>query len=211
MKVVDPNRSKNMEFRKIEIRNGRHERGWVKNVCAIGLSHGFLEPLESTGLVFVHEYAMRLVSTLQRGQVNQVDIDTYNTVTNELFDFWFGFVTAHFSLSLRDDTPYWHDRSSLGVTNLGATLETLRGSTKQGEPYVISTPAYASLCAGMNFIPTTISDVDSWNIYRKSSKSEELSMLWKIREDKNILLKKVVNFLPTHYQYLKENIYFETE
>ena len=43
------------------MRVGVHKRIYSKNVCAIGLAAGFIEPLESNGLFTVHEFLMQLV------------------------------------------------------------------------------------------------------------------------------------------------------
>ena len=48
-----------LEYKHIKMRTGIHKRTWVKNVCAIGLSAGFIEPLESNGLYTVHEFLLR--------------------------------------------------------------------------------------------------------------------------------------------------------
>ena len=54
MTVYNPNRVTNdLNFRQINFRTGIHERTWVKNVLAIGLSAAFIEPLESNGLFSV--------------------------------------------------------------------------------------------------------------------------------------------------------------
>jgi hypothetical protein len=55
-----------LEFKNIKMRVGIHNRIWVKNVVAIGLSAGFIEPLESNGLFTVHEFLIKLVRNLQR-------------------------------------------------------------------------------------------------------------------------------------------------
>ena len=60
----------NYELRHIDIKNGKHDKAWYKNVVAVGLSWGFLEPLESTGLLTTHEQIIRLIETLStRGGV----------------------------------------------------------------------------------------------------------------------------------------------
>ena len=51
------------------MRVGIHKRLWVKNVVAIGLSAGFIEPLESNGLYSVHEFLNYLIRNMQREKV----------------------------------------------------------------------------------------------------------------------------------------------
>ena len=98
-----------LEYKHIKMRTGIHKRTWVKNVCAIGLSAGFIEPLESNGLYTVHEFLLRLVSILQREYVSQWDRDVYNSGVKIIFLGFMEFVAMHFALSHRDDTEYWRD------------------------------------------------------------------------------------------------------
>jgi hypothetical protein len=99
-----------LEFKNIKMRVGIHDRIWVKNVAAIGLSAGFIEPLESSGLYTVHEFLFKLVRTLGRdkdGYVNQFDKDAYNFTCQSQFKGFAQFVALHYALSHRDDTEYW--------------------------------------------------------------------------------------------------------
>jgi tryptophan halogenase len=98
-----------LKFREIDMRVGIHERTFVKNVVAIGLSAGFIEPLESNGLFSVHEFLFKLVDILQRGEISQFDRDMYNVSVKDLFTNFAKFVALHYALSHRDDTEYWRD------------------------------------------------------------------------------------------------------
>lgn len=94
-------------FNDIKMRVGIHERTWVKNVVAIGLSAGFIEPLESNGLFTVHTFLYHLIRALERGSVSQWTKDVYNrSVYLEYFKFA-EFIRMHYALSIRKDTPYW--------------------------------------------------------------------------------------------------------
>ena len=57
-----------LDYKLIDIKNGRYERPWVNNVVAVGLANGFVEPLESSGLVTVHE----ALDTIVRVEINKV-------------------------------------------------------------------------------------------------------------------------------------------
>ena len=69
--------NKDLEFSHIKMRIGRHKRFWVKNVVAVGLSSGFIEPLESNGLFTVHENLINLIKILRRGNPNQFSRDLF--------------------------------------------------------------------------------------------------------------------------------------
>ena len=109
---------------------GIYERIFVKNVCAIGLAAGFIEPLESNGLLSVHEFLFKLIHVLKRGKVTQWDRDNFNVSCKTFFDEFAEFVALHYALSKRNDTHYWRDISNksfytnrMGNTGLKATLE----------------------------------------------------------------------------------------
>lgn len=99
----------NLSFKNINMKVGIHKRTFVKNVVAIGLSAGFIEPLESNGLFSVHEFLFKLVDILQRGNISEFDRDMYNISVKDLFDNFAKFVSLHYALSHRDDTDYWRD------------------------------------------------------------------------------------------------------
>ena len=96
-----------LEFKDVPMRVGIHKRTWVKNVVAIGLSAGFIEPLESNGLFSVHEFLWKLLKSLQRPAVTQWDIDVYNASCLNIFRNFAEFVALHYALSIRNDTEYW--------------------------------------------------------------------------------------------------------
>jgi tryptophan halogenase len=98
-----------LEFKDIKMRVGIHERTFVKNVVAIGLSAGFIEPLESNGLFSVHEFLFKLIDVLQRGSISQFDRDMYNVSVKDLFDNFAKFVALHYALSHREDSNYWKE------------------------------------------------------------------------------------------------------
>jgi tryptophan halogenase len=98
-----------LDFKDIKMRVGLHERTFVKNVVAIGLSAGFIEPLESNGLFTVHEFLFKLIDILQRNEVSQFDRDMYNVSVKNLFHGFAKFVALHYALSHRNDTEYWKE------------------------------------------------------------------------------------------------------
>jgi len=97
----------NAKFIDIKMRVGIHERTWVKNTVAIGLSAGFIEPLESTGLFTVHNFLFQLIRALEREKVSQWAIDVYNRAVYLDYYRLVEFIRMHYALSIRNDTPYW--------------------------------------------------------------------------------------------------------
>jgi tryptophan halogenase len=79
-------RVENLEFNYLDIRTGRHSRAWVGNCVGIGISYGFLEPLESTGLSLTQLSIFDLASGLTSGLPAETVSATFNQRQAELFD-----------------------------------------------------------------------------------------------------------------------------
>ena len=103
-----------VETKKINIRHGVRERSWVKNVVGVGLSYGFVEPLESTSIVSTIVTIQRLTQALdlKDGVVNAFDRDGYNYSVEIEMTNHRDFVALHYKLTSRDDTPYWKYQQS---------------------------------------------------------------------------------------------------
>jgi len=95
------------KFMNIKMKCGIHERVFVKNVVAIGLANGFVEPLESNGLFSIHEFLIALVRNLRRGEVTQWDKDNFTFACKSIYYGFVEFVGLHYALSTRNDTEYW--------------------------------------------------------------------------------------------------------
>lgn len=95
-------------YRQVKFKTGITQKVWNKNVVGIGLSSNFIEPLESNGILMIHEFILMLCDVLsRRDKVNAIDINTFNLrARNTFYDFAY-FVAFHFGLQTRDDTPYW--------------------------------------------------------------------------------------------------------
>lgn len=100
-------RANDSEPRVIKMRVGRSRRSWVNNCVAIGLSSGFLEPLESTAIMSVELQARWLLYYLPTSDFEEPLRDQFNNACERLYDEIRDFLCIHFSQSTRDDTPYW--------------------------------------------------------------------------------------------------------
>ena len=121
-----------LEFRKIKMKTGIHKRLFVKNVVAIGLSAGFIEPLESNGLFSVHEFLIELVRNLRRDYITQWDKDNFTFSCKSIFYKFAEFVGMHYALSERNDTEYWRANNK---KEWEESLISLKPKTQIGDLY----------------------------------------------------------------------------
>lgn len=95
------------EPRVIAMNVGRLRRSWVGNCLAVGLSAGFVEPLESTAIHLIQTAIRRFVDHLPGRTLNTALIDRYNLLTTDMYDDIRDFIMLHYCTSNRDDSPFW--------------------------------------------------------------------------------------------------------
>ncbi|WP_340054622.1 tryptophan 7-halogenase, partial [Pseudomonas sp. JAI120] len=93
--------------RAIRFRPGKRHRAWEKNVVAIGLSAGFLEPLESTSIHLINTGITKLLGLFPHRGFAAADIAEYNRQHDFEFTDVRDFIVAHYKVTDREDTPYW--------------------------------------------------------------------------------------------------------
>ncbi|MDP6184741.1 MAG: tryptophan 7-halogenase, partial [Gammaproteobacteria bacterium] len=96
-----------VEARHLEMRVGRLERHWEQNCLAVGLSQGFIEPLEATALMIVQDTIENFISLYERGGFTDKYQRDFNTKVNLIFDSIKDFIFMHYKLNSRSDTDYW--------------------------------------------------------------------------------------------------------
>ena len=84
------------------------EKIWVGNTLAIGLSAGFIEPLESGGLFSVHEFLFNFIQFADPkvDTLSGLQRDWFNAACHVKFMTFRDFVVHHFTAAFKDDTPY---------------------------------------------------------------------------------------------------------
>jgi tryptophan halogenase len=99
--------ARDVEANHLRMRIGRNRRSWVRNCVAIGLSSGFVEPLESTGIFFIQHGIEQLVRYFPGDDWDEGLADGYNRRVARCLDGVREFLVLHYKAATRDDTPYW--------------------------------------------------------------------------------------------------------
>jgi flavin-dependent dehydrogenase len=98
-----------LETRKIRFEGGYRETNWVKNCVAIGLSSGFFEPLEATGIVFAEVSASMVANLFPWAGDFETSARQFNDIMRRRYERTLDFIKLHYSISQRRDSDFWRD------------------------------------------------------------------------------------------------------
>jgi tryptophan halogenase len=102
--------------RVLRFRAGRRKASWRKNVIAVGLSSGFLEPLESTSIYLSQMAITYLIERFTMGgRIEPRDRDEFNRLVDMEYDRVRDFLILHFHATTRDDSEYWNHVRTMSV------------------------------------------------------------------------------------------------
>jgi tryptophan halogenase len=99
----------------IRFKPGQREKTWSHNCVAIGLSSGFLEPIESTSIHLIQRGIIRLMQMFPTEGVSQADVEEYNRQAWSEIEHIRDFIILHYHVTNRSDTPYWRDARNMEV------------------------------------------------------------------------------------------------
>lgn len=222
----DKTRAEEAVMNHVKIKHGYRKRAWVNNVVGIGLSYGFVEPLESTGLLTIHENLIKLVEVLNRrqGYITRTEKEAYNLSCEYDVLRFRDFVSQHYSLSMRTDTPYWQWCTQLneycpeqfGSFKLfNEAYPTFLGMITNGRQYSTDFMGNTFIAAGMGVRPiSTEKLLEYGNFIFSSPKEEKTYELENVRQTWNEYKEDLISYiqtLPSSYEFLQQHIYKNTD
>ena len=135
---------------------GKRNLFWNKNVVAIGLSAGFLEPLESTSIYLIQEGITALLELFPDSQFRSSDAAEYNAKMDLYFERVRDFLLLHYVATERDDSPMWtYFRNMTLPDSLKEKIEawTSRGHIIKYEFGAFLPPSWVAVMVGQRLVP----------------------------------------------------------
>jgi len=142
--------------RPLRFTTGRRRLSWNRNVVAIGLSGGFLEPLESTSIHLIQDGITELIQLFPDKAFQQSDIDEYNRRMALHYERVRDFLLLHYVATQRDDSEMWRYFRSMALPDsLQEKIDawTTRGYIIKYEFGLFLPPSWIAVMMGQNLMP----------------------------------------------------------
>ncbi len=120
-----------VESRHLKMKVGRVEKHWHRNCLAVGLSQGFIEPLEATALNLVCNTVDDFIKTVDSDPSPGAGRDAFNERVNGRFEHVRDYIVAHYIMNSRTDTDYWRENGE--NKHVSDTLQQILGIWTSGK------------------------------------------------------------------------------
>lgn len=184
------------EPRVIKYKTGRRKVFWNKNCVALGLSGGFVEPLESTSIYMFMNGIVRLMKMFPFGGVTKTLADEYNQQSIAELENIRDFIILHYHATSREDSEFWRYCKNMSVPDsLTHRIELFResGFAFQGERELFRLESWTHVMLGQGIMPK------SYHSIFKTMSDEEL--VGHLSNTRNTIA-NAVSKLPNHQDFI---------
>ncbi|MDR7232364.1 tryptophan halogenase [Caulobacter sp. BE264] len=176
---------------------GRRKKQWFKNVVAVGLSSGFLEPLESTSIHLIQVAVTTLLELFPHRGFDPADEDEYNRVMDLEFERIRDFLVLHYHANQRDDSPFWIERREGPIPDSLAYKMALfreRGAVVGYKDGFFLEPSWLAVYFGQNILPDGHDPLVA---------ASDPARTTQIMSDLAAAVTRTVDAMPTHESFLR--------
>nr|WP_314860066.1 tryptophan halogenase family protein [uncultured Undibacterium sp.] len=184
------------EPRQLRFTTGRRRKSWLKNCVAIGLSAGFLEPLESTSLSLIETAVGALIQNFPDCDFRPELADEFNRQLSVRYESVRDFIIMHYKLTNRSDTEFWRYCSNMQIPDsLSHQIELFRecGRVVVYDQNGFLEPSLISIMMGLGVTPKAydpfVEQIDINNLRRHFSQLQNAIAL-------------TVRDMPDHSEYI---------
>jgi tryptophan halogenase len=180
----------------IRFTTGARRKQWYRNCIAIGLSGGFMEPLESTSIHLIQRAILRLIRMLPMGDVSARDVAEFNDQQHTDMLQVRDFLILHYKATQRRDSPFWRQCGDMDIPeSLTQKIELFRetGRVFRKNEELFAENSWVQVMMGQGIMPRAYHPVAT-----KLSDEELDHLLGGLRES----VARTVTGLPEHHAYV---------
>lgn len=186
------------EPRVIKYRTGRRRKGWNKNCIAIGLSSGFIEPLESTSIHLIMSSILKVIRLFPFEGITPATVNEYNNQFNTELEHIRDFIVLHYHVTNREDSSFWRYCKSMDIPKsleqrINLFKETGRIFTSEGELFRVD--SWAQVMLGQGLMPKQ---------YHQIAKVMKPGELEAFLNGLKTPIDKAVKSLPSHQEFISQ-------
>jgi hypothetical protein len=186
--------------RQLRFTTGRRRKSWIKNCVAIGLSSGFLEPLESTSINIIETAVGWLIEHFPDRDFRPEQAEEFNRLVTSRYEFVRDFIILHYKATDRTDSEFWRYCASMPVPDtLRHQIELFRetGRVAIYDPQGFGVSSHVSILMGLGVVPKKYDPlIDMLDLRQLHAHFSQL------RE----AIRLTVQTMPTHGHYIRERV-----
>ncbi|PHR92186.1 MAG: tryptophan halogenase [Robiginitomaculum sp.] len=186
------------EPKTLRFKTGQRKKFWNKNVVAIGLSAGFMEPLESTSIHLINTAITKLIATFSLDGISPIQENIFNRLTQKEYRRIRDFLILHYHVNQRDDGEFWKYCQNMDIPDtLQEKLDLFKwnGQFFREEDELFTATSWVAVMMGQGIEPQTYNPVvDAMDAEKTKKEFDEI--------EKSIQF--LVQEMPTHEEFLHQ-------
>ena len=175
---------------------GRRRLAWNANVVSLGLSSGFVEPLESTSIHLIQSGIAKLLALFPDRRFNPVERDEYNRQMQEVFEDVRDFIILHYKATRRQDSDFWNTCRTMDLPDkLASRLELWRskGRIFREGCELFATPSWVAVLLGQGIVPED---------HEPAAEAMDVAQLTDVIDRMRLSYRRTAEQMPTHAQFI---------
>ena len=183
---------------KLRFTSGVRRKQWHRNCVAVGLSGGFMEPLESTSIHLIQRAILRLIRMMPQGAISPRDVAEFNAQQQQDMEQIRDFLILHYKATDRRDSAFWRQCASMAVPeSLTQKIELFRetGRVFRRNDELFAENSWVQVMMGQGIMPR------AWHPIAEKLRDDELSRLLTTLKDN---VTRTVAALPQHDAYVAQ-------
>ena len=187
------------EPRALRFTTGMRKKFWNKNVVALGLASGFLEPLESTSIYLAQSGITRLLGLFPKRDFNPLLAERFNRESVFEYERVRDFLILHYNATERNDSPFWDYCRTMPIPDsLQETIELFRSDGRyfrNGEDF-FALPSWVQVMLGQRIVPQS---------YHPIVDDMPEDKLVDVVESMRAMLAHAVAAMPSHHDWIERH------